>query len=294
MLALFLAFAAPTSAPQPARRAQFIMGTVCDITAYGPQADAAITAAFAEITRWDGVLSLYKKNSEVSALNRSDGAWFSCTASLWEALTEALAIAKASGGAFDPTILPVLREGPRALMRAGYAKVELDPRKRSARFRAPGMLLDFGGIGKGIALDHAVGVLRAHGVVSGLINFGGQIYALGTPPGNTAWEVKISGSSETLRVRDASVSISGNAEQPGHIASPFTGQRVMGEYSVAVAADSATEADAWSTALFVLGPTTTTTYNGCHLFLGARSSRSASCRAFVPSNSESTNKGDRQ
>ena len=274
----------------PSRRVQYVMGTLCDISAYGPHADEAITAAFAEIARWDRALSLYKKESDVSALNASNGAPFQCSPELWEALTASIEYAKASGGAFDPTILPVLRNGPQALASVGYQKIELDDKKRFARFRARGMAVDFGGIGKGIALDHAVKVLRLRGINAARLNLGGQIYALGAPPEASAWPVIVEGSTETFFLRDASISTSGNSEKPGHIASPFTGQRIYEDYATIVASNSATEADAWSTAVFVLGPDKPQLYQGCWLITGRRPRQAAACAHLLPVRKE---KGDR-
>lgn len=217
---------------QEAVRARYIMGTVCEITAQGAQAEAGISAAFKEIERWDRILSLYKKESEVSQMNREAGrAPFLCSKSLWEAVTAALDAAKRSQGAFDPT-----------LQNAGYSKILLDKTRHTVFFQAPHLKMDFGGIGKGIALDHAAVALRAQGINRALINFGGQIYALGP------WTVQ--SSAGPLSLQDASVSTSGDGEQPGHIKNPVTGLSVHGPDAV-VTASSAAEADAWSTALYV-------------------------------------------
>lgn len=254
---LILAGAFSWTAPlraAPTARAQWLMGTVCEITTYGPHKAAAETAAFAEIARWDRILSLYKRESELSILNReASRAPFACSPSLWEALGLAADLAKASGGAFDPTILPVLKEGPAALERVGFSRLVLDADKRTVYFPLPAMGLDFGGLGKGLALDHAARVLREHGVQSALINFGGQILAFGAPPGLPGWTVKVPGQERDFIIRDASVSTSGNEEKPGHIASPFTGRAVLDGKPVTVIAPTAAAADAWSTALFVLG-----------------------------------------
>lgn len=261
------------------RRVQYVMGTLFDIQAYGPQAqaDTAISAAFAETVRLDRALSLYKADSEVVRFNRSNGAWFGCSPALWEALAESLKYARLSGGAYDITILPVLREGPAALPRIGYTNLELDAANRRARFTKPGMGVDFGGIGKGIALDHAARILRAHGIASALLNFGGQIYALGAPPAAEAWLVTVESSSETFALRDASISSSGNSQQPGHIASPFTGRRIYESYSAVVIAPTATEADGWDTGLFVLGPEARIPYDGCWLIPGRRRAPASAC-----------------
>lgn len=273
--------AAQAAAAAPARRVQYLMGTLFDIQAYGAGADAAITEAFAETARLDRALSLYKEDSDLSKLNASRGEAFACSPALWEALAASVAYAKATGGAFDPTVRPVLINGPEKLASVGYQKLELDAAKKTARLRAPGMAVDFGGIGKGIALDHAVHILRLRRINSALLNFGGQIYALGAPPDADAWAVTVESSSETFFLRDASISSSGNTQQPGHIASPFTGRRIYESYSSVVVAPSATEADAWSTALFVLGPDAPRPYDGCWLIEGRRPERAAACSPFL-------------
>lgn len=238
------------------------MGTILEITAHGPDgAGAAVSAAFAEVERLDRVLSLYKEDSELSALNRSTGA-FHCSPDLWEAVTASLDFARRSGGAFDPTVLPLKRRGKAALTSIGHAKVRTDAARRMVSFAAPGMALDFGGIGKGIALDHAARVLKDAGVRSAFLNFGGQILAVGSPPGTRGWSVSAPGG-RSLVVKDASVSTSGDSEQPGHILSPFTGEAVRRSGSVTVVAPTGAEADAWSTALFVLGPKARTSFRGC-------------------------------
>lgn len=228
---LWLLAAAPA---QALTRAQYVMGTVCEITAAKP---SAVSAAFAEIARWDAILSLYKKESQASRLNASSGRPFPASADLWEAVSLSLRLARASGGAFDPTVFS--RDGA-----VGHKKIRLLPDRKV--LLPPGASLDFGGIGKGLALDHAARVFKEHGVSEALINFGGQIYALGGP-----WRVAVPGYGE-LPVKNASVSTSGDCERPGHIVSPFTGRAVLGPPVTVIAAAGAS-ADAWSTALYVLG-----------------------------------------
>src|SRR5205809_266838 len=109
MAPLLLLLLTPLCRAEPAARVQYVMGTLCEITAYGRDAEPALSEAFAEISKWDAVLSLYKEQSEASRFNRSNGAWFECSRPFWEALTLALKYAKESGGAFDPTILAALQ-----------------------------------------------------------------------------------------------------------------------------------------------------------------------------------------
>lgn len=254
-VALALLLAAPAARPSPQERrpdrARLVMGTLCEIEAEGP--DAAVTAAFGELERWDRVLSLYKDDSELVALNGRAGAGpVAVSAELFAMTAYALKRAEETGGAFDPTVLPLLRRGPRARHAVGWRRVKLDANARTVALPAGGGL-DFGGIGKGWALDRAGEVLRAGGVAAARLNFGGQVLALGAPAGAAGWEVFLPGRDKPLLLKDASVAVSGNTERPGHIISPFTGQRLHRDFVVAVLAPTAAEADGWSTALYVLG-----------------------------------------
>ncbi|MDP3542580.1 MAG: FAD:protein FMN transferase [Elusimicrobiota bacterium] len=238
LLAFPLAANALGAAPSQERRSErvrWVMGTLCELDAPGAP-EAAVSAAFAELERWDRILSTYKKESDASALNRAAGAGpVKVSADLYAAVEEALRLARETGGAFDPTRSP-----------AGWAKVRLDAAARTIELPA-GMSLDFGGIGKGRALDFAAAVLRKAGVTRARFNFGGQVLALGE------WPVMIPGRAEPLLLNDASVAVSGDAERPGHIISPFDGAPVRRPGAVAAVLPGAAEADAWSTALFVLG-----------------------------------------
>ena len=254
---LALAFAAllpslsATAASGPTTRARFVMGTVCEISIYPPskmsskQALNTLTQAFEEIERQDHIMSLFKENSELFRLNR-EAARRSVRASenLWNVLVRSAEINRLSDGAFDPTV------GPPAY---GFSKVHLDPKDRSVRFDQEGLRIDPGGIGKGYALDTAAAVLRRAGVRSALINFGGQILALGTPPGQQDWDVEIEEAGLHLRIHDASVSTSSQSEHPGHILDPKTNRPVDRPGRVTVILPDAASADAWSTALFVSG-----------------------------------------
>lgn len=261
LAAVLLVLVVPGCAQESVTRARYVMGTVCQITAYGPGAGEAVAAAFEGIERWDRILSLYRPESEASRMNRSAGRRpFACSAGLWRAVTAALEMARRSGGAFDPT-----------LSRDGFARVRLDVSRRSVFFMKEGLCLDFGGIGKGLALDEAAAVLRRRGVSSALLNFGGQIYALGAPPRQEAWRVE--SPAGPLKLKDASISTSGQSQQPGHIVSPWTGRPAEGPEAVVVA-PTAAEADAWSTALYVTGGRLPAAFKACSL-----------CRYFKGGNS---------
>ena len=252
-------------------RMRWLMGTFCSIEAWGPAPDPAVAAAFDEIDRWDRILSLYKPESELNALNaRAGHGPFRASRDLYAATEAALRMAEKTGGAFDPTVLPVIRRGPEALPLVGWRKVRLDPKARTIELPEKGMALDFGGIGKGWALDLAARIMTARGATRVFMNFGGQILAIGSPEGGGDWSVVVPGLREPLLVRDASVSTSGDEQRPGHIVSPFDGRPVRRALNATAVLPSATEADAWSTALYVLGKAPAT-FPGRSFFAAAAS-----------------------
>ncbi|HET6371741.1 MAG TPA: FAD:protein FMN transferase [Candidatus Polarisedimenticolia bacterium] len=289
---MLLAISPATDAAAPVSRARYLMGTVCEGVALPPhpegtdseaEAAAALEAAFDEIARLERVLSDYRDDSELSRLNREgQAAPFRCTTDLFDLLQAAAGFSRDTQGAFDMTVGPLVAAwdlrgrgrvpDPAALASAreatGWDKLLLDSASGTVRFRVPGMRLDPGGIGKGYALDAAAGVLKRRGITRALLDFGGQILALGAPDGATAWEASIAHplrrdlSAMSMALRDASISTSGNAEKGlvvegrrlGHILDPRTGMPLATTASVSVVAPTAVEADALSTALLVMGP----------------------------------------
>jgi len=234
-------------------RVRWTMGTLCSIEAPGAPLEA-VTAAFEEIERWERILSVYRPESEVSALNAAAGGGPArVSADLFVAAAFALRFAELSDGLFEPTLRPVLRHGPQALPLTGWRKVSLDARARTIELPDRGMELDFGGFGKGWALDRAAQVLKKSWPGAALFNFGGQILAIGAPEGAEGWLVRVPGAPASLLLRDASVAVSSDSERPGHIHSPFDGTPVRRPGTAAAACPTAAEADAWSTPLYLLG-----------------------------------------
>lgn len=280
--------AAPTSMVS---RSRHMMGTRCEGTVVtgvgtGVPTDtagiAALEAAFDEIARLESILSDWRDDSELSRLRgRADRGPVTCSQDLFRFLEESVTMSRRSQGAFDITVAPLIsvwdmrgagrvasqREIEEALARVGSEHLLLSAADRSVRFGVSGMALDPGAIGKGYALDAAGRVLRSRGVGAALIDFGGQILAIGAPSGQTGWEIDVAHPDDrqrgvlTLSIRDASVSTSGNSERPlkvagrdiGHIIDPRTGQPIATRDSATVIAPTGTEADAASTAVLVMG-----------------------------------------
>ncbi len=187
-----------------------------------------------------------------------------------------------TGGAFDVTARPVVKlwgfQGgePKlpsrqeifgALLKVGWRKIVFNAADTSIALHG-GATIDLAGIGKGYAVDRCVAILRDHGAESALVDLGGNMFAIGTPPGREAWSIGIrdpedpSGIIGKLLISNEAVATSGQYEnfvvidgkKYGHIVDPRTGQTVDHVLGVTVIAPSATESDALSTGLFVLGP----------------------------------------
>jgi len=147
----------------------------------------------------------------------------------------------------------------------GWRKITLTPPDR-VEFRSPCMAIDLGAIGKGYAVDRAATVLRSCGIQSALISAGGStFYAMGSPPGRSAWVVHLRDPSGKLgpevRLNGNSVSSSEQTHDPergkapfGHIIDPEKGVPVKTSDTVSVVAGTATASDALSTTLLLMGP----------------------------------------
>ena len=264
------------------------MGTTFELHLYAAdraRADALFEAAFEEIERVEAVFSNYRPTSELSRINRQAASAPVVTdPEVFGLLERALSFSRMSGGAFDMTVGKLMKawgffrgagrypseaELKRALEQTGWRSVRLDAAARTVRFAAPGIELDPGGIGKGYALDRVAAVLREAGVKAALLTSGSSsVYALGAPPGKQGWPVRVPDPLDRARVlstvalRDQSLSTSGNYEKffrlggrtYCHIMNPRTGHPVEGMLQTTVIAAEATDSDALSTAVFVLGP----------------------------------------
>jgi FAD:protein FMN transferase len=249
-------------------RARYAMGTILEIEALGGESggvEAGVAAAFQAVDDVEARLSNWRPESEMSRANAGIGGPFSLSPATWGSLKRAFALARETGGAFDPTVGAVTRAAPGRPRpdAVGWQKATLDPRGRTLSFAVSGGAIDTGGFAKGEALDRAVATLRSHGVRAARLNFGGQISLFGTSEagrgdiGTVSIAEPRSGSARELgsfRAEGGSVSTSGQSERPGHIVDPSTRAPVAFAGSVTVVADTGTRADALSTALFVLGP----------------------------------------
>lgn len=254
---------------------------------------AAGEEALDEIDRLESQLSLYRTASDIARVNaRAAFEPVPVAPLVFQLLKQARDLQLATGGAFDVTIAPLVRcwgfmggtgalpdpnELAIARQKIGMHHVILDEANLTVRFDQPGVMLDLGAIGKGLAIDRAAEFLREAGVTRALIHGGtSTIFAMGEPLDADAWKVSINSPSlvegcpvaeaggllATVVLRNEALSVSAvwgrsfhaGGKTFGHVLDPRTGEPVSGTLLSAVALPSATESDALSTALLVLGP----------------------------------------
>ena len=249
-------------------------------------ANDAARAAFARIKELNLILSDYEPDSELMRLCRTSrpGRPVQVSPELFFVLQRALAVSKASEGAFDVTVGPLValwREARRsrtmpepekvaaARERVGWKFMRLDPTGRAVELLKPGMRLDLGGIAKGYAGDEALRVLEQHGVARALVAAAGDIVAGDPPPDRPGWRIGIAPldapegpPSRHVLLENAAVSTSGDAFQYveidgvrySHIVDPQTGLGLTTRSSATVVASDGISADSLASAVSVLGP----------------------------------------
>lgn len=246
---------------------------------------AALDRVVSQMSHWDegSILSRFRRARSGESLR--------LPVEFAQVLTAALHWAAASDGAFDPTIGPITAAwgfgpdapapgGPwcpptpsvleAAARRTGWRRIEFDPRTRE--LRQPGELsLDFSGIAKGFAVDHACGALAELGLRDFVLEVGGEVRALGRRPSGAAWTLRIALPADLqaslrlppLTLQDLAVASSGDGwhwhEHEGrrwsHTIDPRSAAPVAaGTALVTVLRRTCMEADALATTLTVLGP----------------------------------------
>jgi thiamine biosynthesis lipoprotein len=267
-------------------RAQYLMGTIADITAVASSeaiAQEAITAGFREIRRLEQLLSTWIETSELSRVNAAAGRVpVAVSPETFELLARAVEIGALTGGAFDITVGPAVRlwkvtEADRvptmmelaiATQYVDYRLLRLDREQRTAFLEKPGMQIDIGGIGKGYAAEHTAAVMREAGATGGLIGIAGDFRIFGRRADGTAWPVGIQHPRRpdvvlaTFESVDEAISTSGDYERfffkdgirYHHILDPRTLTPARLCQSVTIVASDATTADGLATGVFVMGP----------------------------------------
>jgi thiamine biosynthesis lipoprotein len=199
------------------------------------------------------MMSRFVEHGDLATINRHAGTGpVPVPGGLWEILLACKRHHGLTEGAFD------IAQGTRE---CGHAmdQVHFDTAARTLRFAAPGLQLDLGGIGKGIALERVRQHLLDRRVRQAFLSFGeSSVTVIGTHPAGDCWPVGVedlfrSGHSlHRFDLRDASMSTSGNREGQEHVIDPSSGKPVTGCQTLSVACACPIDAEVLSTALLVL------------------------------------------
>lgn len=240
-------------------------------------AHLAIDEALAKIEHIEQLMSLYRPDSQLSVLNRK-GVLRNPHPDLMAILRKARELSELTEGAFDVTVqplwnlyvdcsrrgtLPTEEEIRTVRQRVGWQHIHL--RRDLICMNKAGVQVTLNGMAQGLAADVAQQALKARGIEHALID-AGELNAIGSPRQRDLWHIAIqhprqTGSIEKAGLQDRCLSTSGDYAtrftddyRHHHLLDPRTGLSPAKLASVSVAAPTALEADALSTALFILGP----------------------------------------
>jgi thiamine biosynthesis lipoprotein len=268
------------------------MGTTYSVTLRrlpgGPPANALRASIEGILEQVNRGMSTYDTGSELSRFNRSETSeWVDVSPELLRVLREALRVSSLTGGAFDPTVGPLVDLwgfGPgestgapppdeaieRARARVGADKILLRETPPGMRKTRADVSIDLSAIAKGHAVDRIADHLEGLGLADYLVEIGGEIRGKGRSPEGRPWRVAIEEPEpgrrrvrHTVELRDGAVATSGGyrnfrvheGRRDPHLLDPRTGRPARHPLaSVTVIARTAMEADAWATALAVMGP----------------------------------------
>lgn len=253
----------------------FCMDTVMDIKVYGEKSGDAVSEIESELNRLEKLFDRKYDGSDICTIKSGK-----IHAETEEIIKKALDISLKTDGAFDITIAPLMdlwgfydkeytipgeNEIKNALKSVSYRNIFFDEKGINIMNNAA---VDLGGIAKGYASDKTVDILEKHGIKSAIVNLGGNVYAHGMRPNGKMWTVAVANpfdkekNAVTVNVSDKAVVTSGayqrcfeaDGKKYHHIIDPKTGfPSESGIQSVTVIDADGTEADALSTAFFVMG-----------------------------------------
>ena len=263
------------------------MGTQIGLVFYDMEgsdvkADSIAQLVFNRIDELNNTLSNYLPQSEINMLSSSSNINVAVGEDLLRLLQISVDYAEKTNGAFDITLgplielwrkarqnnqLPLIDEIQSALKRIGYDNLEFLA-GNIIKLRKDGMQLDVGGIGKGFAADEAINLLKRLGITTALVDMGGDITVSDAPPNKDFWTLGFSyfdnkGEEvfQKINLKNQAVATSGDLYQYvlidgkrySHIIDPKNGMALSNNIQVTTIAANGTMADAYASALSVLG-----------------------------------------
>ena len=266
-------------------QSEFVLATVCRITLFDKGKPQIYREIFGRLREIENRMSSHLEGSDVDRINKAAGIEaVEVHQDVFYVIEQALHYAELSGGAFDPTVGPLVSlwnisgENPvvpsheeidQALSLINWKDLELNREDCSVFLKKPGMALDLGGIAKGYAADEAAAIIKKAGIPRAIIDLGGNILLVGGKKDKSPWKVGIQNPYEgpgnyigIVQTEENSVVTSGVYERYfevegvkyHHILSTVDGFPVWnGLLSVTIIAGASIAADAMSTAVFALG-----------------------------------------
>ena len=282
---LFFILTISSCARTESSRAEFALGTVCQITLFDRANERVYQNVFARIREIENLMSVNIPGSDVSRVNAAAGIEpVQVREDVYAVIERALYFAEISGGAFDPSVgllvslwgiggdnprVPKREEIDEALSLTNWRDIELDPVTRSVFLKRRGMALDLGAIAKGYAADEVAVIIKKSGIERAIIDLGGNIVILGENKDKRPWRVGIQNPLEkhgvymgVLQITEQTVVTSAlnerffeeDGRRYHHILSTSDGYPAEnGLLSVTIIAHNSMDADAISTTVFVLG-----------------------------------------
>lgn len=261
------------------------LGTTCELQFVCEDPARAVAyqeAAVNWVANFENRYSRFRPDSLLSRINAAAGQGsVQVDAEMEQMLDVCAALNDMTEGILDATALPLMRlwdyrsaqpriptekEIAAARQLVGWKKVQRKP--GYVYLPTAGMALDFGGWGKEYAVDAVAQIARNYGITNGLIDFGHDLRAFGSPPGKPGWHIGLEDPARpgtyrgTIAVKERGIASSGdylrnftmNGRRYGHIIDPRTGSPVgNGCLQVTVIAPSCLQAGVFSTVGFVLG-----------------------------------------
>ena len=246
------------------------------------RADSIAQLVFARIDELNCTLSNYLPNSEINKLSSGSNINVAVSNDLFRLLQISGDYAAKTNGAFDITLgplielwkkarknrqIPSMAEIKPAQQRTGYGNLEF-PMLNTVRLKQEGMQLDVGGIGKGFAADEAISLLKSNGINAALVDMGGDVTVSNAPPNKEFWVLGFSYYDKNgkevfrkIKLKNQAVATSGDLYQYAvidgkrysHIINPKNGMGLSNNIQVTTIAPNGTMADAYASALSVLG-----------------------------------------
>lgn len=263
----------------------YCLGTINRLTAYGENAEIAVLEGEQRLAVIDDKMSVFKDYSELSRINKSAGTQYEkVSEDTYYVIKSAIEYCEILKGTFDPTIKPIVKlwnigkenfripeqsEINNALKLVNYRDILFNEENCSIKLKNKNQNIDAGGIAKGYAADEVKRIFKKYEIKSGLIDLGGNIFALGNRIDDTPWKIGVQNPFNKrgdfvgiLQVKNKSLVTSGNYERYTivdgkkyhHIIDPRTGYpSESGIVSSTIVSNLSIDGDGFSTGIFILG-----------------------------------------